>query len=86
MNPPVQCEHRSLHPLFHSGPMPGTWTHCNDCGASVEVTQAMQGRWLAFYEDCVARGVPYQGVFGVNDGADGMMFFAFGKTDVGGGV
>jgi hypothetical protein len=69
----TQCEHQNLHPLLRSSPpSPGVWTYCNDCGARVEVTQGMEDRWLAFYEDCVARGVPYQGVFGVND-PDGTM-------------
>ena len=49
------CPHGSLYPLLHSdlGGKPGTWTHCNDCGAPVEITVEMESRWRDHYRESV---------------------------------
>ena len=68
------CKHGSLYPLLHSdfGGKPGTWTHCNNCGSPVEITQEMENRWADRYREAVANGERYQGVMGYND-PDGTM-------------
>jgi hypothetical protein len=53
MTTDTDCKHESLYPLLHSdfGGKPGTWTHCNNCGSPVEITQEMENRWADRYRE-----------------------------------